>query len=167
MSSKIIASVCIAIIVLSGVAYAWIARATTVPTALNSGDYVTARRLLLPMAKAGDADAQNRLGALYSAGLGGKQDYKIAANWMLKSALQGNSSAQINISHLYRRGNGVPKDQMRAVAWLWHARSNKNRAAENHLKWLTGTLEMTANQIQRARELYHKVEALNTDMAAD
>jgi len=49
--------------------------------AYNRGDYATALREWRPLAKQGNATAQNNLGAMYSSGQGVPQDYAKAHMW--------------------------------------------------------------------------------------
>jgi len=136
-------------------------------TALLKGHYGTAERLLLPIAEAGDMNAQNALGNLYYVGLGRKQDFDRAAKWYLKAALAGNGNAMINISHLYRRGLGVPKDNLRALAWLTHARSANYEASEKQIKWHSVRLQMSISQLMYVRETYKTVRSLDPDYRPD
>lgn len=131
-----------------------------VASALDGGYYATARDLLASRAEGGDAVAQNTLGNLYYLGLGGSQDQRAAARWYIKSALQNHSDAQVNIARHYRLGIGVPKDPMRGIGWLQMARQNGNRIAEGHMKLALSRLELTPNQIQRAKEQYRTLDAL-------
>jgi len=62
--------------------------------AYKAGDYETAYKRLLPLAKAGGAKAQNLLGVMYSEGLNVEQDYTEAFKWFQKAAEQGDANAQ-------------------------------------------------------------------------
>jgi hypothetical protein len=50
-------------------------------TAFESGDYATALREWTPLAKQGNAVAQNNLGQMYRIGKSSSQDYKTAVKW--------------------------------------------------------------------------------------
>jgi hypothetical protein len=65
--------------------------------AYNRGDYATAYREFLPLAKQGDAKAQNNLGVMYDNGLGAPQDYAEAVRWYRLAAEQGVAEAQNNL----------------------------------------------------------------------
>ena len=80
---------------------------------------VTAQDLddLLPLAKAGHAEAQNSLGDMYYYGEGVPQDYGEAAKWYRLAAEQGHDEAQNNLGNMYYEGNGVPQDYEEAVKW--------------------------------------------------
>jgi TPR repeat protein len=129
-------------------------------SAMYSGHYSIARYLLESAARGGDARSQNTLANLYYLGLGGPHDQISAASWYLEAALRGNTDAQINIARHYVLGLGVPKDVVRGFAWLYHARSAGREVAEGQMRLLTGSVQITPNNVQRARELYPTVESL-------
>ena len=59
--------------------------------------------------------AEYRIGKLYAAGLGCKQDYGDAARWFQLSADKGYKYAQYSLAGLFRRGQGVEQDDARAL----------------------------------------------------
>ncbi|MDR0895748.1 MAG: sel1 repeat family protein [Prevotellaceae bacterium] len=70
---------------------------------------------VLAKAKAGDAAAQNEVGAWYYRGKHVKQNYAEAAQWWARSAKQGNARAIGNLGMCYETGHGVKRDSLRAV----------------------------------------------------
>src|SRR5258706_8814043 len=82
------------------------------------GDYLTALRLIRPLANDGDAVAQYNLGLMYTTGQGVSQDYAMAAIWFRKAAKQGYAFAQSNLGVLYRDGRGVQPNRTEAVKCL-------------------------------------------------
>ncbi len=90
-------------------------------TANDRANYATALRVWLPLAKGGDAAAQNHVGEIHEKGLGVEPQHEIAAAWYLKAAKQGFARAQINLGSLYERGLGVPEDMVKAVEWYRRA----------------------------------------------
>jgi TPR repeat protein len=89
--------------------------------AYRTGDYATALRLWRPLADAGNANAQFRLGVMYHNGQGVPQDYAAAAAWYRKAAEQGNKWAQYLLGVMYGIGQGVPQDYVETVAWYRRA----------------------------------------------
>jgi TPR repeat protein len=85
--------------------------------AYNSGDYATALREFKPLAKQGDARAQNNLSLMFAFGRGVPQDDKTAVKWFKLSAKQGYANAQSNLGAMYVYGLGVPQDNKIAVKW--------------------------------------------------
>ena len=69
-------------------------------------------------AEAGDATAQNNLGAMYAEGLGVPQDDAEAVAWYRRAAEQGDARAQYNLGGMYAEGLGVPPDAVEALMWL-------------------------------------------------
>ena len=141
-------------------AYAMTGRPATAEAALATGHFGKARVLLTAAAEQGDAEAQNALGNLYYLGLGVERSDTQASKWYLKAALQANSDAQVNVARHYRHGHGLPRDELRAYAWLVQARGNNNEAAEVQMKLLASGMELAPNQMQRAKQLYRKLEDL-------
>ena len=62
--------------------------------AYRAGDYAKAEKLLIPLARHGDARAQSVLGHLFYDGKGVPRDYKKAAKWFHLAATQGEAQAQ-------------------------------------------------------------------------
>ena len=65
--------------------------------AYNRGDFVTAIREWEPLAKQGNARAQNNLGSMYGLGEGVLQNDKTAIKWYRLAAEQGHANAQSNL----------------------------------------------------------------------
>ena len=80
--------------------------------AYECGDFATALREWMPLAKQGNAVAQNNLGVMYDNGLGVPQDDKTAVKWFRLAAKQRFADAQNNLGFMYRIGQGVPQDYM-------------------------------------------------------
>ena len=89
--------------------------------AARRGDHARAYRELVPLARAGDVDAQYYLGGLYYKGEGVEQDYRKAVEWFGRSADRGNAKAQTDLAQCYLFGFGVEKDSEIAVTWYRRA----------------------------------------------
>ena len=76
----------------------------------------------------GEADAQYKLGVMYSDGRGVAQDEAQATAWYRKAAAQGHSDAQFCLGVKYQNGLGLPKDDVQAV--LWYCRAAENEHAD-------------------------------------
>ena len=101
--------------------------------AANKRDFKKAYKLLLPLAKHGDAKAQLNLGMLYVKGLGVPQDYKEAVKWIRLSAEQGYAKAQHNLGFMYVTGKGVPQDYKEAVKWFRLSAEQGNAESQTNL----------------------------------
>ena len=66
------------------------------------GDYVTAARLLTPLAQHGYPRAQTMLGFMYESGQGVPQDYDAAAYWYRQSAERGDAKGIVVDTHVRR-----------------------------------------------------------------
>ena len=108
--------------------------------AYKQGDYATALREWRPLAKQGNAGAQNNLGVMYSNGRGVPQDYAKAVEWYRKAAEQGYADAQYNLGVMYDHGRGVPQDDAEAVGWYRKAAEQGYAKAQFNLgnMYITG-----------------------------
>ena len=122
--------------------------------AYNRGDYATALKELRPMAEAGNAAAQHKLGVMYRDGQGVPQDYKEAVKWFRLAAEQGHANAQNSLGVMYANGLGVPKDRVLAYA-LYNLSaagdpSSNNKATGNRDAIVK---EMTPREIEAGQAL--------------
>lgn len=72
------------------------------------GDHMRAIALLLPLAQAGRAEAQVRMGLIYYHGLGVREDDTEAYNWFSRAAAQGHADGQYHLANLYAFGHLPP-----------------------------------------------------------
>ncbi len=70
-------------------------------------------------ADAGDAEAQNDIGQLFS--IAGK--HEAALYWLQQAAQQGHSDAMQWLGRCYLGGEGVPKDEYLGIMWIAKAAS--------------------------------------------
>ena len=104
--------------------------------AIIAEDYTTAVSILKPLAKKGDADAQNALGYLYAQGLGVERDYEEARRWYQKAVSQGHAKAQGNLGGLYAAGKGVEQDNAKAASLFLLSAKQGNANAQVRLGFL-------------------------------
>lgn len=95
--------------------------------AYEKGDDATALREWTALAEQGHADAQYKLGDMYSHGQGVLRDDKQAVNWYTRAAGQGHADAQTMLGVIYDHGLGVQEDDKQAVNWYTRA------AGQNHV----------------------------------
>ena len=84
-------------------------------------------------AEQGDAEAQNKLGAMYANGERVPEDAREAVKWFRKAAEQGFASAQYNLGLMYDNGEGVPEDDREAAKWLRKAAEQGDASAQYNL----------------------------------
>ena len=94
--------------------------------AYDAGRIDEARRLWLPLAAAGDAEAALNLGLLYDLGRGVPKDPSTAFRWYRQAAEAGLAQAAFNVAVMLDSGVGVSRDGSEAA--LWYARA----AADSH-----------------------------------
>jgi TPR repeat protein len=85
--------------------------------AYHAEDYTAALAEFRPLAEAGEARAQYRLGVMYNMGFGVKADPETAALWLGRAAEQDVADAQFILGVLYEQGRGVPHSQYHAFHW--------------------------------------------------
>ena len=98
-----------------------------------SGDYRVALQEWLPLAEAGDAEAQFGIGMIHQFGRGVARDLAEAATWFRRAAGQGSIRAQTQLAGMYARGDGIDQDWARAVAWWREAAEQGSVRAQFHL----------------------------------
>ncbi len=76
---------------------------------------------LMPLAKAGNAEAQNRIGEMLEFGQGVERDVDAAYQWFHRAAEQGEVAAWHNLGRNYNFGSGVEQDF--AIAEEWYRRA--------------------------------------------
>ncbi len=86
--------------------------------AMAANDFKAAMAEFLPVAQAGNADAEELIGVLYAMGLGVERDDRRAFDWYLRASLKSHPGAQSGIGWYYEVGRGLPApDLVRAYAW--------------------------------------------------
>ncbi len=91
---------------------------------IDRGDFVAAYQELLPLAEAGDANAQFHLAFMYDYGQGVARDPAAAAEWYRKAAEQDLAVAQFTLADMYEAGKGVDRDLVEAHRWYDRAVAN-------------------------------------------
>lgn len=110
---KKISLLCAVVILVSCIPGLWAQAASSQP--VRSKEISSS---LLAKAKAGDAQAQYRLGKMYYDGDDVSQNYPQAALWFRRAAEQGNPDAEYMLGGLYHYGLGVPKNSAKSIIWL-------------------------------------------------
>ena len=108
----------------------------------RSGNYITAKEILMPLAKEGNARAQYAIGFMHQKGRGLPLDKDEADKWfrkaipgLRKKAEDGSRSAQHILSVMYRRGYGVEKDEEAAAEWNKRAARQGHKIAQYNMGW--------------------------------
>ena len=122
--------------------------------AKDRGHHATAIRAWLPLAEAGNAEAQNNIGFMYEEGLGVGQNYLLAMNWYRQAADSGLAQAQHNMGMLYHHGYGVAQNRSEAVRWFERAADQALAESEYMLGLAKQTGEGTPLDYGQARSLF-------------
>jgi len=116
----------------------------------------TAFDLLVGAAEAGNVDAMNLLGVLYTVGTQVPRDYSLAIRWFQKAADGGSPAAMSNLATLHLFGIGTSRDH--ATALRWFARAAE--LGDVHSMYSVGVMAEkglgTPRDLQRARSMYLK-----------
>lgn len=113
--------------------------------AVHRKDYPAAVRLLEPLARAGNAQAQARLAWLYYHGHGVRESDALALQWFERAARQGLPEAQFELGNMYAYGLAPPRPETDgarlAAQWYFEAARQGHAAAQYSLGilFLTGS----------------------------
>lgn len=91
--------------------------------ALERGHYATALRSWLPLAEAGNPEAQANVGYMYEEGLGVSQRFEAALSWYEKAADSGSMQAKHNLGMMFAEGKGTAQSWVRALSYFEMAAS--------------------------------------------
>ena len=83
-------------------------------------------------AEAGDANAQNNLGAMYDNGTGVAENVQEAVKWYRLAAEQGDANSQFVLGLMYENGEGVSGNDVRAYIWYSVAAAQGAAYAEEY-----------------------------------
>jgi len=124
-----IAAPVLCLVVICGVAFSWKFYEKRKADELK---LVEAAKVCRVSAEKGDAQAQYKLGYMYSHGQRVPQDYTEALRWYSKSADQGNAMGQSGLGYLYSHGEGVPQDYVKALG-LYHKAADQGNAMAQYI----------------------------------
>jgi TPR repeat protein len=115
--------------------------------AYSKGDYQSALGEWMPLAQAGNAQAQNAVGALYDNGLGVASDEAEAFRWYSMAANQNYPMAMRNLGTMDATGHGVPYNLPQAQLWLGRAASAGDSVAAKRLAGLPPVATVSAEPV--------------------
>ena len=119
---------------------------------MEAGKFVEARETLLPMANAGNADAEELIGVMYAMGLGVKQDRRRAFEWYMRASLKGHAGAQSGIAWYYETGMGLPAHDL-VRGYMWYVLSAIGGDPDAAISQQEIVKKMTAEEIAEAKIL--------------
>jgi len=101
--------------------------------ALDARHYHTARRILDPLATAGNADAETWIGYMDQEGLGADRNVTQAVTWFTKASASGSAEADRRLGQVYLDGRGVLQNVATARQWLQLAADRGDAPAQRML----------------------------------
>lgn len=111
-------------------------------SAFQSGHYLQAMKILLPLANGGNDEAQRIVGEMCFNGQGVKPNALASFKWNELAAEKGNKVAQYNLGFLYEKGLGVNVSTAKAIDWYTKAATQGYPSAQRKL----GDLYAVSNQ---------------------
>ena len=122
--------------------------------AYNRGNYVTALKLMQPLATHGNAFAQSFLARMYYKGHGVPQDYAKAMKWYRLAAAQGSRAAQFSLGFMFYKGQGTPQDYAEAMKWFQLAAAQSYAHAQSFLGRMYYTGQGVPQDYAKAMQWY-------------
>jgi len=138
--------------------------------AIHRKDYPAAIRLLEPLARSGNAQAQLRMGLLHYHGHGVRENDAQALVWFEQAARQGLAEAQFHLGNMYAYGLADPGPQgdagRLAAQWYFEAAQQGHAEAQYSLGilFLTGT-GLVQNQTEAMRWIQRAAQQGHADAA--
>jgi len=119
---------------------------------ITQARHADAARLLEPLAKAGDAEAQYHLGLLHYAGKGVPENERKAVELLKSSAERGNVNAMYQLGNAFTFGNDTPRlvadADTEAAQWYYKAAKLGNADAQYSL----GLLFMAGKGLEKSQK---------------
>ena len=119
---------------------------------MEADRYTEAMAALLPLARSGNADAEELIGVMYAMGLGVERDDVRAFEWYLRASLKGHPGAQSGIGWYYEIGRGMPQPDL-VRAYMWYVLSAIGGDPDAAISQEEVIKKMTPEQIAKAHIL--------------
>lgn len=119
---------------------------------MEANNFEAAMEEFLPLARSGNADAEELIGVMYALGLGVTRDDERAFEWYLRSSLKGHPGAQSGIGWYYEVGRGMPAPDL-TRAYLWYVLSAIGGDPDAAISQEEVVKKMTKEQIDKAHIL--------------
>jgi len=121
---------------------------------MDSSQFEEAMEAFLPLAAAGNADAEELIGVMYALGLGVERDDQRAFDWYLRASLKGHPGAQSGIAWYYEIGRGMPEPDL-IRAYMWYTLSAIGGDPDAAISLEEVVKKMTQDQIDQALIMVH------------
>jgi TPR repeat protein len=119
---------------------------------MEDNRFAAARAALMPLARSGNADAEELIGVMYAMGLGVERDDRRAFEWYMRSSMKGHPGAQSGLGWYYEVGRGLPAPDL-VRAYLWYTLSAIGGDPDAAVSQEEVIKKMTREEIDAALEL--------------
>lgn len=119
---------------------------------MEAGQFEAAMEAFLPLARSGNADAEEFIGVMYALGLGVEKDPERAFDWYLRSAMKGHPGAQSGVGWYYELGLGMPAPDL-VRAYLWYGLSAIGGDPDAAISIEEVVKKMSPDEIERGNTL--------------
>ena len=119
---------------------------------METDRFEEARAALLPLARSGNADAEELIGVMHAMGLGVPRDDARAFDWYLRAAMKGHPGAQSGVGWYYEVGRGLPAPDL-VRAYLWYTLSAIGGDPDAAVSQEEIAKRMSEGEIARALEM--------------
>lgn len=135
------------------------ARFESAMTAYTDGHFDQAREIWEPLAQAGHAPSQHRVGMLHDRGEGVDRDFVVAAEWYRKAATADFIPAQFDLAEMYALGEGVEQSASEAFSWFTRAATLGDARAQMRLGLMLAKGDGVPVDVDKADEWLSKAAA--------
>lgn len=125
---------------------------------MEADEYTAAMDALWPLARSGNADAEELIGVMYAMGLGVEQDYQRAFEWYLRASMKGHPGAQSGVGWYYELGLGMSAPDL-VRAYMWYALSAMGGDPDAAISQEEVVKKMTPEDIAKAHVLIKDYQA--------
>ena len=136
-------------------------------SAYDNGQFEEARRIWVPLAEAGDPEAQFRRGLLFDLGQGVPKDLATAYMWYRRAAEAGLAQAQFNVAVMQDSGLVGPRNAVEAARWYTKAAAQGHHRAQYNLAQLYASGDGVLSNTAKAKAWYRVAAHGGLTAAAD
>ncbi len=119
---------------------------------MEADRFAEAMAALRPLARSGNADAEELIGVMYAMGLGVARDDERAFEWYMRASMKGHPGAQSGVGWYFEIGRGLPGPDL-VRAYMWYVLSAIGGDPDAAISQEEVIKKMTPEQIAKAHIL--------------